>query len=201
MTANQVVFMTVDGTHFRIYEPTPFQRGWYSHKFNKAGLTYEVALNVRTGDICWVFGGYRAGISDLQMTRWGLHSVLPPNEKVIADKGYSGQAYRFITPPPDDNHPMGKYLKLIMARHEVINKIIKDWGSMSRVWWHGWRAHNLAFNAVAQLTQIRMENGEPFPAPFENQNNILKIIAHIKSVTSLVIFSQIFYFIMNYFIY
>ena len=167
-TTNQVVFLTVDGVHFRIYEPTPFHRGWYSHKFNKAALTYEVSINIRTGDICWTFGDFRAGVSDLQMTRWGLYSELPPNEKVIADKGYSGQPDRFIMTPTEDNHPIARPLKLIMARHEVISKRIKDWGCMSRVWRHGWRTHIVAFEAVTQLVQIKMHTGDPFPAPFVN---------------------------------
>ena len=167
-TTNQVVFLTVVGVHCRIYEPTPFSSGWYSHKFNKAALTYEVAIYVRNGHICWVFGGFRAGVSDLKMTRWGLHCELPPNEKVIADKGYNGEPDRFITPPLDDNHPMGRYLKLIMARHEVINKRIKDWGAMSGIWRHGWESHVVAFEAVTQLIQIKMENGDPFPQPFTN---------------------------------
>jgi hypothetical protein len=43
--------VTVDGTDFRIYEPTPFSPMWYSHKYKGPGLRYEVALSIRGGDI------------------------------------------------------------------------------------------------------------------------------------------------------
>jgi hypothetical protein len=43
--------VSVDGTDFQINEPTPFSKGYYSHKFNGPGLRYEIALNIMTGDI------------------------------------------------------------------------------------------------------------------------------------------------------
>ena len=69
--------MTVDGIYFRIYEPHSFDKGYYSNKFNKAGLTYEIGLNSQTGDIFWAFDGFRAGVTNLQMTLVGLHAALP----------------------------------------------------------------------------------------------------------------------------
>ena len=170
-TPGQQVFMSLDGVHFRIFEPRPFRSGWFSHKFNKAGLTYEIGLNIRTGDICWTYGGFCSGISDITMARLGLHDALPPNEKVIADKGYLGQPDRFITPPLDRNNPMSVHLKLITARHEVINMRMKHWNVMNRVWRHGWRSHNVVFLAVANLSQIRLHFGEPFPDPFVRRDD------------------------------
>ena len=56
--------------------------------------------------------------------------------------------------------------KLIMARHEGVNKRVKDWRCMSSIWLHGWKAHVPTFYAIIALTQIKIENGEPLPAPY-----------------------------------
>ena len=148
-----------------IYEPHPFNRKWCSHKFKHAGLTYEIGLNVQSGDICWAYGGYPAGVSDLQMARVGILKHIVPGEKIIADKGYRGEPNKIIT-PTQNSGPFNKQLKLIMARHELINKRIKEFSCMNSTWRHGWKSHILAFYAVVSLTQIRIQNGEPMPPPF-----------------------------------
>ncbi len=42
----EVFIMTLDGTDFRIWEPKhqsfPYDKGYYAHKFKKAGLRYEI---------------------------------------------------------------------------------------------------------------------------------------------------------------
>ena len=38
-------FISLDGTDFRIPEPTVFDPKWFSHKFNGPGLRYEIALH------------------------------------------------------------------------------------------------------------------------------------------------------------
>ena len=48
--------VTVDGTDFRIQEPIPFNRRWYSKKFNGPALRYEVGISINTGYIVWFNG-------------------------------------------------------------------------------------------------------------------------------------------------
>ena len=43
------VYITVDGTDFKIKEPTPFSPTWYSQKHNGPGLRYEVGICIHTG--------------------------------------------------------------------------------------------------------------------------------------------------------
>ena len=43
--------ISVDGTDFKIKEPTPFSPMWCSHKFKGAGLHYEVGVCILTGEI------------------------------------------------------------------------------------------------------------------------------------------------------
>ena len=40
--------VSVDGTDFRVEETG---RQWYSHKFKKSGVRYEVGLAIKSGDI------------------------------------------------------------------------------------------------------------------------------------------------------
>jgi hypothetical protein len=57
---NRFSAVTVDGTDFRINEPTDFSTKWFSHKFKGPGLRYEVAISKR-GDIIHIQGPYPCG--------------------------------------------------------------------------------------------------------------------------------------------
>jgi hypothetical protein len=48
---NRFSTVTVDGTDFRINEPTDFSTKWFSHKFKDPGLRYEVAISIK-GEYC-----------------------------------------------------------------------------------------------------------------------------------------------------
>lgn len=72
-------------------EPFPFHRKWFSHKLKKAGVRYEVAVSIKTRNICWINGPFPSGsFLDLSIFRNDLKSNLLNSEKVIADKGYRG---------------------------------------------------------------------------------------------------------------
>ena len=43
--------VSVDGTDFCIQQPRPFNKMWYSHKFNGPVLRYGVAISVKSVDI------------------------------------------------------------------------------------------------------------------------------------------------------
>ena len=74
---SHIVHMSVDGTDFRIREPSPFNPMWYSHKFNGAGLRYEVAVGLCDEGIVWVNGPFPCGSwPDLRIAREGLVNFL-----------------------------------------------------------------------------------------------------------------------------
>lgn len=56
--------VTVDGTDCRILEPSPYSPIWWSHKFNGAGVKYEVCVNIKTGNIVNISGLWPAGVKD-----------------------------------------------------------------------------------------------------------------------------------------
>ena len=52
--------------------------------------------------------------------------VLPDGEMIFGDKGYRGDPAKIITPVRATSYPMNRQHKLIMARHEHINKYVQD---------------------------------------------------------------------------
>jgi hypothetical protein len=50
---NRFSTVTVDGTYFRINEPTDFSTKWFSHKFKGPGVRYQVAISI--GGVLFTF--------------------------------------------------------------------------------------------------------------------------------------------------
>lgn len=136
-------------------EPSEFDPKWWSHKFNGPGLRYEVGLCIRTGDIVWAHGGLPCGEwPDLRLARNAFISGLQPGEKALADGGYRDNDF-FENPNGDQQK------KRILARHETVNGRIKQFCCMKDRFRHALYLHPLFFNAVVNLTQLMIENGEP----------------------------------------
>lgn len=149
--------VSIDGVDFMINEPTPFSKIWYSHKHNGPGLRYEIALSIPNGFIVWVHGGVPCGeYSDLKLARELFVHFLEPQEKAIADRGYRDQQY-FITPATKPYYPK---IKQILARHETINKRMKQWKCLGSRFRHKLHKHPLCFHAIANITNFILKNGD-----------------------------------------
>lgn len=152
--------MSLDATDCRISEPSPFDRMWYSHKLNGPGLKYEIALNIVTGDMVWVFGGLPCGTyaSDLSLARKEFVGELYVGEKVLADKGYQDMNH-FIN---SRIYPATAGLqKQILARHETVNGRLKKFNLLNSPFRHTLEFHSVCFYAIANIVQMAIENGEP----------------------------------------
>jgi hypothetical protein len=78
--------VSVDGTDFGIYEPSPFSPKWYSHKLNGPGLRYEIAICIQTGEPVWINGPFPCGSwPDLRIARNALVDALDAGEYYLAD--------------------------------------------------------------------------------------------------------------------
>jgi hypothetical protein len=89
--------ISCDCTDFRIPE---YGKKFYSYKYRKSGLRYEVGLCILTGDIVWINGPYECGVwNDVSIFRNSLLSHLAANERVEADDGYVGEHPRYIKCP------------------------------------------------------------------------------------------------------
>ena len=153
--------VSVDGTDFCIPE---LGKIFYSFKFRKSGLRYEVAICIKTGWIVWFNGPYEPGLyNDLQIFRESFKTFLDKGERIEADDGYIGDAPRFVKCPKCFANPTEKEAmqKRVRSRHETVNKRFKNWGILNQVFRHDITNHGLVFSAIATITQLQIENGEP----------------------------------------
>lgn len=151
---------TIDGTDFKIYEPTPFDRKWYSHKTNGPGLRYEIGIGIQTGWIVWVNGPYPCGAwPDLRIARDGIIMEVEHGEMLLADGGYADGNNYFVT-PTGHNNDQSRMMSIARARHETINCLFKQFGILKQTFRHRLDKHDNIFQAIANITQLGIELGE-----------------------------------------
>ena len=152
--------ISVDGTDFRVAENG---RKFYSHKFKKSALRYEIGLCILTGDVVWLNGPYVAGShNDITIFRDCLLSHLDHNERVEADDGYRGEHPEFVKCPAGFSNPADnlKMQQRVRSRQETINKRFKDWGCLRQTWRHDIASHGRAFRVILIVSQLAINNGE-----------------------------------------
>lgn len=119
-------------------------------------MRYELALNIRTGLIVWVHGGYPCGeYSDLKLAREAFVLCLDDGERALADKGYKDENFILPTAINTAEH------NLIMARHETINKRLRQFQILKQEFRNDITKHPMVLHAVANVTQIMLMNGHP----------------------------------------
>lgn len=154
--------VTVDGTDFRIYEPTDFNTKWFSHKFNGPGIRYEVAISIKGGQIVHIQGPYPAGKwPDIKIFRECLKYKLLEGEKAEADNGYHGEPDKISTPSAYYFGREKKQKDIARARHETCNRRFKHWGVLSQRFRHELVNHRNFFGAIVVITQLELRTGHP----------------------------------------
>ncbi len=104
-----------DGTDFCI--AMGWSKSFYSYKFKKSGLRYEVGLCIKMGDICWWSGPYGPGIwNDLLIFKDRLMTHLEPGERVETDRGYRGSVPKYVKCPNGLLADPDPAVKLMAAR-------------------------------------------------------------------------------------
>lgn len=147
---------TVDGVDMHIFEPFPFNTKWFSHKFRGPGWRYEIGVATCTSNIVWTNGPFQCGrIADLTIFQAGLKYKIPDNELVIADRGYRGEAKIQVK----GSHPSGavnRWIARALARHEKVNKHVKQWKIMDAPFRNKLDKHKIAFRSIIVMTQINI---------------------------------------------
>ena len=155
----QVCLITVDGTDFKIEEPSPFDPSYYSHKINHAGLRYEIGICIKTGWIVWVNGPFPCGAwPDLRIARSALHDMLLAGEKYVADGGYS-DGHGYSENPNGTNTFAQRQYALARARHETINGVFKTHKCLNDMWRHDRDKHGLVFHSITIIVQLGLREG------------------------------------------
>ena len=175
--------LSVDGIDFQILEPYPYEKEWskrwYSHKFKKPGLRYEIALSIIGGDMCWVNGAFACGLyNDWSIfNTQGLREQLEINERVEADKGYEHGDPQFCKTPAAVFHKKeaDAMRRRVMGRQEAINKKVREWQALKRVFRHDMSKHSNVFGAVIVICQLKIQNGEPLYSCEEYSDDIYDV--------------------------
>lgn len=153
--------LSTDGTDYQI----PWISKWFwSYKFRKCGLRYEVGICILTGHICWLNGPYAPGIwNDDMIFGDALVHELEEGERVEADNGYRGHAPEYVRCPASISNPpeQEEMQKKVRGRHETCNKRLKQWKILRDEYRHNIEDHGAVFRAIAVLTQLSLEHGEP----------------------------------------
>lgn len=161
-----IFLISVDGVHCRIHEPKhptlSKNPAYYSHKFNEAGYTYELAVALWESRLVWIRGPFKASVHDVKIfKRKGLRNKLPPGKRGFADNGYRGVRGQLSTPnrmdPEELRHVKGRG----RARQETFNDRIKTFKCLRDTFRHSRRKHKAFFTAVCVICQYQMENGSP----------------------------------------
>jgi hypothetical protein len=147
--------LLVDGTNFWIAKG--YSKPFWSYKFKKSGLRYEVGLSIQTGDICWLSGLYAPGKRNyLSIFRDLLVSMLEPGKRCETDRGYQGATPACVKCPgvveADPN--TAQIQQRIRSRQETVNKRLKNWVILSTMYCHNLLEHQTVFGAIVVLTQL-----------------------------------------------
>lgn len=160
-----VFIVSVDGVHCEIYEPT--KGSWsknpkyYSHKFKKAGLAYEVALSVFHNRCVHINGPFPASTHDMTIFRGGLRNKIPVGSRAIVDNGYKGKDTKTSKPNPLDSKQVRRFKSRVRSRQECFNARLKNFGCLRQQFRHGEKKHKIVFEACAVICQYQLENGSP----------------------------------------
>ena len=127
--------ISIDGTDCSVYEPWPFDRTMFSHKFNGPGYKYEIGVCIKADFIVWVHGPENCGVSDLTTFRQGLSHHLCDNEAVECDMYYKGD-HRLKNPKVHQGADYKKKKGRVCARQEVVNSRLKTFAVLSNTFRH-----------------------------------------------------------------
>jgi hypothetical protein len=169
-----IFLVSVDGVHCRFNEPkhpTKMKnKTFYSHKFDEAGLAYELACSVFGDNLVWMDGPFPASSNDAgifsgkergrKKRKEALIDKIPEGHKAIADNGYKGDFGGKLTKSSSlDSENLRRLKSRAKARQESFNARIKNFGVLHDCFRHGIEKHKICFEAVCVIVQYQLESG------------------------------------------
>ena len=165
---DDIWILTVDGTHCWIAEPGhpnfSQDREYYSHKYNKAGINYELGIALSSGKLIWMNGPFKAGRNDVTIfVEHGLEQrLLTLGKKCIGDGGYRGHTAAASTPNAHDEYGVKRFKARALKRHEDFNGMTKVFRILRDRFRHPVKRFAIAFEeAVCVICQYKIESDEP----------------------------------------
>lgn len=165
---DEIFVVSVDGVHCRVREvrKDPGAK-WYSHKSHGAGLAYELAISIRSGNLAWIKGPYPASTHDVTIFRGGddpnnsLKAKIPDGKRGIADGAYSAETDKISVNRHGQSKNLGKFMGRVKSRHETFNGRLKFFNVLDQAFRHDIKQHQQCFEAVCIAVQYDIENGHP----------------------------------------
>lgn len=112
-----------------------------------------------SGNIVWCHGPFPAGSwPDDQIFRSKLASHLETKELTVSDKGYSHK--KCLIAPLIKNTIQSSIFKRIRARHEILNRRLKQFYVLSSTFRHSPEKHSACFFAVTNIVQESINLGQ-----------------------------------------
>lgn len=165
---DEIWVVSVDGIHCWIREPEhpTWSRDstFFSHKYNKAGMGYELGIHLWEPKLIWMKGPHKAGKNDAGVFKanGGLRDkLLSVGKKAIGDLGYRGHQDVISVPNVQDSRPVKLFKSRASMRHETFNGIIKEFGCLAGRFRHDADKFKTCFEAVCVLAQYKLEMGRP----------------------------------------
>ena len=159
--------ISVDGVHFWIEEPQHPEwsqdREYYSHKYNKAGLCYELGISLSESKLVWMNGKFKAGRSDNSIfQKEGLmQKLVSIGKRAIGDGNYVGNPKVISTPNNHDSTPVKLFKSRALKRHEKFNGMIKHFDCLIGRFRHSAARFEDCVEAVCVICQYKLEMGRP----------------------------------------
>ena len=161
---NDIWVLTVDGIHFWIQEPQHPEWSqdskYFSHKYGKAGLDYELGISLTTQQLVWMNGPFPAGSNDVSIfTSKGLKDkLIQAGKKAIGDGGYHGHHKAISTPNSFDMKIVKKLKGRALKRHETFNNLLKNFKCLDGRFRHSQKRFADCCEAVCVICQYQIEN-------------------------------------------
>jgi len=160
-----IFVVSVDGTHCPIQEPTSGHQysknpKYYSHKFNRAALSYEVAISCFTSQVVWINGPFPAGTGDADIfsSLGGLKTRLKAGQKVVADSAYKRKDLPMISVTNNaDTREVKLFKRRVRARQETFFSKMKVFNILKHEFRHGEKFHETVFGSIAVICQYEIE--------------------------------------------
>ena len=159
--------VTVDGQHCWVHEQ--LHATWsqdpkyYSHKYGKAGLNYELAISLSNNQLVWMNGPYPAGWNDLMVFKnHGLkNKLIECGVRGIGDAGYHGHHEAISAPNPHDSKAVKLFKSRALKRHETFNGLMKRFDCLNGRFRHSIKRFKCCFEAVGVICQYQIEIDHP----------------------------------------
>jgi hypothetical protein len=162
---DDIWILSVDGTHCWIHEPQhptwSMDSDYYSHKYAKAGMNYELGISLTDSKLIWMNGPFPAGLNDITIfTKKGLKQKLKSCGKLaIGDGGYNGHPEEISSTNAHDSKEVKRFKSRALKRHERFNGYTKAFDCLSGRFRHSTDRFANCFEAVCVICQYQVENG------------------------------------------